>query len=72
MMENTTMKNDRGLAKKSKSELIEIIFRKDDIERRLREQINELMDYKAELEKKLSNQHETTLNKTQEQEGSDL
>lgn len=59
MMENTTMKNDRELAKKSKSELIEIIFRKDDIEKRLRKHIDDLMEYNAELERQLANKTQT-------------
>ena len=53
------MKNDRELAKKSKSELIEIIFRKDDIEKRLRKHIDDLMEYNAELERQLANKTQT-------------
>ena len=55
------MKN-KGLIKRTKKELIEIIIRKDDIEKRLREQISELMDNNAELKNQLLNKNIITDN----------
>ena len=53
-MEDNNMKDEQGLMKKTKKELVEIIFRKDDVERILRDQIKDLMKYNAKLEKQLS------------------
>ena len=54
MEENT----NKGLTKKTKSELIEIILRKDDIERECRSKINnlkeDLADYKARYEQAIN------------------
>lgn len=51
-MSNNTLMN------KSKNELIEIILRKDYVERNLRNQIKDLTNLNAELEKQLSAQTE--------------
>lgn len=47
------MAND-SLMNKTKSELVEIILRKDDVEKRLRSQINDLKKENAEFRKQLS------------------
>ncbi len=47
------MAND-SLMNKTKSELVEIILRKDDVEKRLRTQINDLKKENAEFRKQLS------------------
>ena len=44
-----------GLRKKTKLELINIIFRKDDVEKKLQEQIVKLKDRNAKLEKEILN-----------------
>lgn len=54
MMEDNNMKDEQSLLKKTKEELVEIILRKDDVERSLRDQIKDLMKYNAKLEKQLS------------------
>lgn len=46
--------SNNALMNKSKNELIEIILRKDDVERNLRIQIKDLMKLNAKLEKQLS------------------
>lgn len=46
--------SNNALMNKSKNELVEIILRKDDVERSLRDQIKDLMKYNAKLEKQLS------------------
>lgn len=51
--------SNNALMNKSKNELIEIILRKDDVERNLRIQIKDLMKLNAKLEKQLSVQTES-------------
>lgn len=46
--------SNNALMNKSKNELVEIILRKDDVERNLRNQIKDLTNLNAELEKQLS------------------
>lgn len=43
--------SNNALMNKSKNELVEIILRKNDVEKRLRNQIMDLMKLNAELEK---------------------
>ena len=61
MMEDNNMKDEQSLLKKTKEELVEIILRKDDVERSLRDQIKDLMKYNAKLEKQLSVKKEFAL-----------
>lgn len=46
--------SNNALMNKSKNELVEIILRKDDVEKRLRSQINDLKKENAEFRKQLS------------------
>ena len=48
-------KSGGRLIDKSKKELISIIFRKDDVERKLTEQVNELKKTNSELNEIMSN-----------------
>lgn len=48
------MKDEQSLMKKTKEELVEIILRKDDVEKRLRGQLNALTKENAELGEQLS------------------
>ncbi len=45
--------SNNALMNKSKNELVEIILRKDDVEKSLRNQIKDLVKLNAELEKQL-------------------
>lgn len=45
---------NNALMNKSKEELVEIILRKDDVERNLRDQIKDLIKHNAKLETQLS------------------
>ena len=51
--------SNNALMNKSKNELVEIILRKDDVEKSLRNQIKDLMKLNAKLEKQLSIQTES-------------
>lgn len=54
MMEDNNMKDEQSLMKKTKEELVEIILRKNDVEKRLRGQLNALAKENAELGEQLS------------------
>lgn len=60
--------SNNALMNKSKNELVEIILRKDDVEKRMRNQIMDLMKLNAELEKKLSVQKESLQTKSRKQD----
>ena len=53
--------SNNALMNKSKDELVEIILRKDDVEKRLRSQLDVLAKENAELRKQLSIKTKSTL-----------